>query len=441
MTHSHLAMTVALLVTCLASCTSTQLAQNRKAVTSISFSPDHELLAFANANEIQVLESDSFRHVQTLRQFSEGSTSDQPYLIRHGVGDSMVFLDGDRIASSGMGGLVTIWNVHDNRRLASIEPLPGGEYASTIDYSPVSNRLVIGTNTGQVLLASLEDDHIGSLVPLAKLEGYVWDLQFSRDGRYVASASMEPGKRRKSDPGDEPADAFAKELNDPAGDETTIDEGAEPADDFARSMNRVVSDRSGVIIWNLDHMEMSGELEGADGVLRMRLVPGETALLTAGEDIEIWEFMTREQYGEIKDPSMVMQGIGIGAIVLVGVASLGAVGAGFMPPSDLLMMPGPSVIPTSAFIQNACVRIAAISPDGQTIVSTTRGPTHNVMAVIDRVENKVVEKWTSDIAVCDLQFSKDGASLFAATSKGIFLFNTTNWKKKDLKKLIVKGSR
>ena len=112
-----------------------------------------------------------------------------------------------------------------------------------------------------------------------------------------------------------------------------------------------------------------------------------------------------------------------------------------MPPSDLLMMPGPSIIPSSAFIQNSCVRIAAISPDGQTIVSTTRGPTHSVMSVIDRVENKVSEKWTSDGAVCDLKFSEDGARLLAATSKGIFLFDTKNWKKTDLKRLIVKGAR
>ena len=441
MTHSHMAMALALLAACLASCVTTQPAQNRKAVTSISFSPDHELLAFADASEIRVLEADSFRHVQRLHRFSESSTGKEPHLFRHGVGDTMVFLDGNRIASSGMGGLVTIWNVHDGRRLATIDPLPGGAYASTIDYSPVSNRLVIGTNTGQVLLATLEENHIGPLVPLATLEGYVWDLQFSRDGRYVASASMQPGKRRDNDPEDEPADAFAMGLNNPPGDETTIDEAAEPADEFAHSMNSEVPARSGVIIWDLDNMEMSGELEGADGVLRMSLVPGETALLTAGEDIEVWEFMTREQHGEIKDPSMVMQGIGLGAIVLVGVASLGAVGAGFMPPSDLLMMPGPSIIPSSAFIQSSCVRIAAISPDGQTIVSTTRGPTHSVMSVIDRVENKVIEKWTSDSAVCDLKFSEDGARLLAATSTGIFLFDTKNWKKTDLKKLIVTGAR
>ena len=87
------------------------------------------------------------------------------------------------------------------------------------------------------------------------------------------------------------------------------------------------------------------------------------------------------------------------------------------------------LIPTSAFIKNACVRAVAISPDGLTVVTTTKGPTHNVMAVIDRKENEVIEKWTADTAVCDLQFSIDGKLLVAATSKGLYSFDTTNWKR------------
>ena len=89
--------------------------------------------------------------------------------------------------------------------------------------------------------------------------------------------------------------------------------------------------------------------------------------------------------------------------------------------------------------EDACARTAAISPDGRTIVSTTMGPTHNVMAVIDRTENKVVEKWTADSFVCDMQFSLDGRYLVAATSRGVFIFDTTNWKKTKLTKLIAAG--
>ena len=67
------------------------------------------------------------------------------------------------------------------------------------------------------------------------------------------------------------------------------------------------------------------------------------------------------------------------------------------------------------------------------------GPTHNVMAVIDRTENKVVEKWTADGFVCDMQFSLDGRYLVAATSRGVFIYDTTSWKKTKLSKLISAG--
>ena len=57
---------------------------------------------------------------------------------------------------------------------------------------------------------------------------------------------------------------------------------------------------------------------------------------------------------------------------------------------------------------------------------------HNVMAVIDRQSNKVVEKWTADSSVCDLQFSPDGRWLLVANSKGAHLYDTRTWKARRL---------
>lgn len=128
-----------LLVALLASCASMQPPQNSKSVTSISYSPDQKLLAFANADEIRVVEANSYRHVQSLRALPRDSKGAGPQFHRHGVGDSMEFLDNDRLATSGMGGFVTIWNVKSGQRLTSIETLSGGGFASTIDYSPASN--------------------------------------------------------------------------------------------------------------------------------------------------------------------------------------------------------------------------------------------------------------------------------------------------------------
>jgi WD40 repeat protein len=94
-----------------------------------------------------------------------------------------------------------------------------------------------------------------------------------------------------------------------------------------------------------------------------------------------------------------------------------------------MLIGGIPPIPSALFIRQACYRAAAISPDGRTIVTTTRGPSHNVMAVIDRAKNKVIDKWTADSSVCDLQFSPIGKLLVAATSKGVILIDTMTWKK------------
>jgi WD40 repeat protein len=54
------------------------------------------------------------------------------------------------------------------------------------------------------------------------------------------------------------------------------------------------------------------------------------------------------------------------------------------------------------------------------------------MAVIDRDSDKVVEKWTADLYVCDMAFSPDGKYLLTATASGVDLYDTTDWKKKNL---------
>ena len=54
------------------------------------------------------------------------------------------------------------------------------------------------------------------------------------------------------------------------------------------------------------------------------------------------------------------------------------------------------------------------------------------MAVIERGANEVTEKWGVDSSVCDLQFSPAGDYLLAATPRGVFVFETENWKKSRL---------
>jgi WD40 repeat protein len=403
----------------LAGCVTTKTPEYEKTVTSVAFSPDHTLLAFANSLEIHVLDVESRVPVSTLRQLPQDIEGADPKNFRYGVGDSMVFLDNNRIASTGMGGLVSIWDVRSGRRLSVIDSWFEEEFASTIDYSPANNRLIIGTSVGQVLLTGLDNNDAGPLMPVAKLAGYVWDLQFGPDGRYFASASREPEIYADSDASTSPA---AGQINEGSTD-ADYDQIAEPAD------------RSNVAIWDAEQLEKVGDLDGAREVFKMALVPGERALLTAGDDVKIWEFLTLQQASQVRDPSMVMQGIGVGTMMVVSVVGLAAgaaLGAPFMA-FDPLMSTQLALLPVAMMLRSeACLRTAAISPDGQTIVSTTKGPSHSVMAVIDRANDKVVEKWTADFYVCDMAFSPNGNHLLTATSSGVFIYDTVNWKKERL---------
>jgi len=130
-----------------------------------------------------------------------------------------------------------------------------------------------------------------------------------------------------------------------------------------------------------------------------------------------------------------MQGIGVGTMVAVtalGLAAGAAFGAPLMmfdPFTATQLVLAPAAL---AFRPEACIRSVAVSPDGRTVVSTTRGPSHNVMAVIDRASNKVVDKWKADSYVCDMEFSPDGKYLLTATTSGIQMYDTVNWKKTNL---------
>jgi WD40 repeat protein len=329
----------------------------------------------------------------------------------------MVFLDGSRIATTGMGGLVSIWDVRTGHRLGLIDPLPEDEFASTIEYSLAARKLLIGTSGGRVLVTTLNDNTADALVSLADQIGYVWDLQFSRDGNYFASASLMPMP--------------------PSEEETAVDPIDDTAEGLARSQVGERPAPPNVVIWDAERREKVGELEGTTGVQRMALVPGRQALLTVGENVDIWTFLSREQLEELSDPSMALQSIGIGTLAVISVVGMTMGGMPNMSFGESMMALAQfPMVPTTTSMRYGCARAAAISPDGRTIVSTTRGPSHNVMAVIDRSENSVIEKWTIESSVCDLQFSHDGKHLVAATSRGVFIFDTTLWKKVNLKELI-----
>src|SRR5210317_1189006 len=87
-------------VAILAGCASAQPGKSSRSATSIAFSPDQRLLAYANATDIQLVDLDSRKRVSRLRALPQNPVGGGTELFRHGTGDSMVFLDNARIAST-----------------------------------------------------------------------------------------------------------------------------------------------------------------------------------------------------------------------------------------------------------------------------------------------------------------------------------------------------
>ncbi|HET6593400.1 MAG TPA: hypothetical protein VFG48_10835 [Xanthomonadales bacterium] len=418
----------ALLTLTLAACATATPPHWEKAYSSVAFSPDHALLAFADAAEIRIVEVDTRAPVNTLRQLPQSTDNADTVDFRHGVGDTLVFLDNRRIATTGMGGLVSIWDARSGKRLSLIDRPSAEVFASTLDFSPAANRLIIGTGDGELLLTRLSGDAAGPLLGVAQLGGYVWDLQFGPDGRYFASAST-PARPEVVAAGD-PANSS------PAAGQINEGMSADGHEQFSEP-----AATSSVAIWDAELLEKVGDLDGAREVHKMALVPGEKTLLTAGDEVRVWEFLTLAQAGQVTDPSMVLQGIGVGTAVAVTVLGLAA-GAAFGAPltmidpltaTQLVLAPAALV-----FRHEACIRSVAVSPDGRTIVSTTRGPSHNVMAVIDRASNEVVDKWKADFYVCDMEFSPDGRYVLTATTAGVLIYDTVEWKRAKLGDIGVK---
>ena len=114
----------------LAGCATSRPPDHQEVFSSVAFSPDHSLLAFADAAEIRVLSVETRSLVNTLRQLPRDTQEANPVNFRHGVGDTMLFLDDQRIATTGMGGLISIWDVYSGRRLSVIDLPAAGVFAS-----------------------------------------------------------------------------------------------------------------------------------------------------------------------------------------------------------------------------------------------------------------------------------------------------------------------
>jgi WD40 repeat protein len=269
--------------------------------TSASISPDSSQLAVGNETEVLVFDSQTHTQLHRFR-FDAGDDAtrlQRQAADRHGIGDTLLFIDDRRLASTGMGGMVSIYDTGSGRISLRI-PMPT-EYdnPTALAWSEASSRLAVGTRRGAVYVFAIDQDEAEQVGYVNAHSKVVEDLLFSADGTYLA----------------------------------TIGEGETTK------------------VWLTRNMSKVGRISVMSLIEDMELLE-EGSVIVAGNDLEIWAFESRDKLEEFDRPSTgkdreQTEELVVSTLVL----------AAF---SGWLM--GPAFALTSPVVPRHCNRVLAVSP-------------------------------------------------------------------------------
>jgi WD40 repeat protein len=222
---------------------------------AVAWSPDGQYFAVANHMGIWVYSSATFEEIAVLTS-PEPEGSSPKFKLRHGWGNSLLFLDHRQIATTGMGAGVTIWNI-DPGEVGETYDLEDDEgFAISLSYSALNGDLAVGTSKGAVIL--FQPGHSTPPRKLMGAEGLVHDLQFSRDGAYLGAVG-------------------------------TFDE---------------------LVIWDLNDLTVFDRLPTQPDTMEIEQMGNPGEFLLAGDSIEIWNYIDQEDAGDIAEPNLVGQKTG-----------------------------------------------------------------------------------------------------------------------------------
>lgn len=228
--------------------------------TTVAISPNGKIVAAANRHIVVLFDIEQQRQVGWFWALdAKGKGFRVP---RTGLGDTMDFIDDDRIVTTGMGGLVTVWDIRTGQKQTQIDPVTKGMYGISLAWSPETSRLAIGTWDGSVLVYRSDEGEFSDMQLLTAHIGRVNDLAFSADGKYMASAG----------------------------------------------------DDKIVYIWDMETLKWIGKQESTSEVSDLEVVSARRSLIIAGDDVTIWKFLSEEEAVGLKEDKNIGQWVGTGAL-------------------------------------------------------------------------------------------------------------------------------
>jgi len=349
------------LQTMLAACTTHYIA----GYSSVEFSADGQHIAAGTSQSVVILNTDTYVTEQVLTMIPANGKKKKKKDTRYGNGDTLVFMGNERLASTGFGGLVSIWDVYTGELQATIAADNEARIGVSVAWSETSGLLTVGTRNGEIYVYELDGD---DLFPLGKLRGHrsmVLDMVFGSRGRYMASTAQSES----------------------------------------------------VLVWDMEAMKLFAQIKGSNGTIDLELVGDSNTLIAVGTDIKRWDFMTQEDAGKLRDPSMAGQQAMMTGTVLLYAYSLVSVGyAG----------------PVPGGVSASCRRTIAVSPDGSLLVDLQPGPFKEKISVIDIENDKIIQQLESNNLSCDAAFSPDGQQLLIAANNTMYIYDTKTWRRTEI---------
>lgn len=367
--HVHTALFISILAGC---ATVDHPPLYLRGLSAAAFSPNGRLAAVADASNIFVLNVAS---VERLMRFTGK--------YRYGTKNTLVFIDNNLIATTGMTAQISdqnstaairIWNVEEQYSLSRMIALPElGRFAISLAFSAATGRLAVGGENGAVVMLEPSDNGTYQRKLLPGLDGPVLDLVFSQDGGLLAAGGVHPG----------------------------------------------------VEIWDTQSLVEFVQLPVQGHVYDLELIPGQKSLLVVSDDLSVWKFLIDEELRSFENPSMAGDVV-IKSAQYTGIAVLLVLAAyaGAAPPTFF----DKDTEPEYGF----CTRLAEVSPDGQFLVDVHPGLAKEKIRLLKTSDGEVVKTLNPRGGhTCGVAFSPDGKTLLVANQRVARLYDTNSWQYSD----------
>jgi len=338
-----------------------------KGAVAAAWSPDGTRLAVANNRRIWTYDAKSLalqRELYIGRKVKSGFEFEE----RYGLGNSLVFLDERRLATTGMGNRVSIWDVETAERIESFDWPEDAGYPISLAWSEPAGLLAAGTGTGSIVLLQPGTGAVAEI--LSPAGGALHAIRFGAEGDYLGTAGT----------------------------------GGE------------------VVIWNVPARTIATRIPARGVVMDIEPIGAAGHFLVAGEELEIWSFTQPDTPAVLANPELGAQGAGyaLAALTLAATAVLAP-----LSPAETLLIGTPP--PPSGAVAK-CGRAAAVDPGGARVADMHPGYLRERIRIIEAATGEVVEDLNPRGGLtCDLEFSPDGTRLLIANQAGGHVYETAAW--------------